>query len=105
MVQAFPYIISGIAKLNNVLQSGITITIKNNTKDETGTWTTNTAGEYAASLSDPAQFPSGYDVADSITISCSFASSTIAVPAGAGTTVGGQTVDLIAVSGMVVQVM
>ena len=105
MVQAFPFILSGIAKLNGVLQSGITITIKNNTKNETGTWTTNTTGEYAASLSDPAQFPSGYDVADSVTVSCSFASSTIAVPAGAGTTVGGQTVDLVSVAGMTVQVM
>ena len=95
MVQAFPYIISGIAKLNGILQSGITVTIKNNTRSETGTWITNNAGEYAASLSDPVQFPSGYDVTDSITISCSFKSSTIDVPAGAGTTIGGQTVDLI----------
>lgn len=95
MVQSFPFIISGIAKLSGVLQAGITISIKNNTKDQTGMWVTNTVGEYAASLSDPVQFSNGYDVGDSITVSCGFASQTIAVPAGAGTTVGGETVDLI----------
>lgn len=77
------------------MQPNITITVKNNTKNETGTWTTNSVGEYAASLSDPAQFPSGYDVGDSVTVSCNFASKTIEVPVGAGWTVGGMTVNLI----------
>ena len=105
MVQAYPYVISGIAKLDDVLQSSITITIKNDTRNETGTWVTNISGEYAASLSDPVQFPGGYDVGDSVTVSCSFYSITIIIPVGAGTTVGGQTVDLIAISGIVVQVI
>jgi hypothetical protein len=105
MVQAFPYVISGTASLNGVLQSGITITIKNNTRNETGTWTTNSVGQFAASLSDPVQFPSSYDVGDSVTVSCSFKSEIITLPAGAGTTVGGQTVDLIFVSGLTAQIM
>ena len=105
MVQTFPFIIHGIAKKNGILQAGITITIKNNTRSETGTWVTNSSGEYAASLSDPVQFPSSYDVGDSITISCSFLSTDIVLPAGAGSTVGGQTVDLIFVSGLTVQIM
>lgn len=96
MVQQFPYVIKGIANLNGTLQSGITVTIKNNTKNQTGTWATDSAGEFAASLSDPVQFSSGYDVGDSITVSCSFAAQTITVPSGAGSTVGGQEVDLIA---------
>jgi len=97
MVQAFPYIIKGIVKLNGILQSTVTVTIKNNTQNQTGTWTTNTVGEYATSLSDPVQFSLGYDVGHNVTVSCSFTSKTITVPVGAGTTVGGQTVDLVSV--------
>jgi hypothetical protein len=40
------------------------------------------------------QFPSGYDVADEVTVSWDVFSSQITLPAGAGTTVGGQTVNI-----------
>lgn len=98
MPQAFPFVISGVAQLNGVPQSGINISIKNNTKNQTGVWATDSAGEYAASLSDPVQFSSGYDVGDSITVSSSFCSNTLTVPSGAGSTVGGATVNLIGLS-------
>jgi hypothetical protein len=98
--QILPFVISGIAELNGVLQSGVNISITDNTPPRlaTGTWVTDSAGEYAASLSDPVQFPSGYDIGDSITISCSFCSQTITVPYGAGSTVGGITVNLISIN-------
>ena len=94
MPQSYPFIVNGTITLNGTPQSGVTVSVKNDTKNETGTVITNTAGEYAISLSDPVQFPSGYDVADSVTVSWDVFSTQITVPAGAGTTVGGQTVNI-----------
>jgi hypothetical protein len=100
MPQSYPFIVSGTITLNGVAQSGVTVSVKNDTKNETGTWITNSAGEYAASLSDPEdelhnpRFPSGYDVGDSVTVSWDVFSTQITVPAGAGSTVGGQTVNI-----------
>ena len=64
----YPYIIFGRVRKNGQAQANLTVKIKNVTKNEECTTTTNSNGEYGVSLADKTKFPSQYSDGDQIEV-------------------------------------
>lgn len=67
-MSVFPYVIYGRVRKNGQAQANLTVKIKNLTKNEECTTTTNSNGEYGVSLADKTKFPSQYDDGDQIEV-------------------------------------
>jgi len=65
-----PFLIYGHVKKNGVDQAGISVTVKDETNNESSVVVTNVNGFYAIDLGDITRYPSGYGITDNIKASC-----------------------------------
>ncbi len=82
-----PYVIYGTIKRNGSLQTGVTVTVRNDSKSQEYAVLTNSGGKYWMDLGDVSKFPSGYSENDvilvtsvTVTISSSVTGSTNVPP-------------------------
>ncbi len=64
-----PFVVYGRVKKDGQLQPGVSVTVRNVTKNQQATVQTNNVGEYAVDLGDTTKYSSGYSNGDSVEVS------------------------------------